>query len=58
MKDKTIFIREFRMVPNKWMTKIYETFKMHNNTVYMFGDPNECEPVEGGSQVHYEGEEG
>lgn len=46
------------MVPNKWITKIYETFKMHNNTVYMFGDPNECEPVEEGSQVHYEGEEG
>ena len=42
------------MVPSKWMTKIYEIFRKHNNTINMFGDPNQCEPVEGGSQVHYD----
>ena len=51
LKDKTIFIEEFSMVPNKWITKIYEAFTMFNKTIYMFGDPNQCEPVEG-SQIH------
>ena len=57
LKDKTIFIEEFSMVPNKWMTKIYEVYIKFNNKVYMFGDPNQCEPVEGGSQIHYDYQE-
>ena len=52
--NKTFFIEEFSMVPNKWMTKIYETFKKHRNTAYLFGGPNQYELVEGGSQVHYD----
>ena len=52
LKDKTIFIEEFSMVPNKWMTKIYEAFVKFNNKIYLFGDPNQCEPVESGSQIH------
>lgn len=31
LANKTFFIEEFSMVPNKWMTKIYETSKRHNN---------------------------
>lgn len=31
LANKTFFIEEFSMVPNKWMTKIYETSKTHNN---------------------------
>ena len=57
LKTKTIFIDEFSMVPNKWMTKIYEIFTKYNNTVYMFGDKNQCEPVEGGSQIKYDYED-
>ena len=53
LDGKTIFIEEFSMVPNKWMTKIYHEYTKYNNKVYMFGDPNQCEPVEGGSQIHY-----
>ena len=53
LNGKTIFIEEFSMIPNKWMTKIYHEYIKYNNTVYMFGDPNQCEPVEGGSQIHY-----
>ena len=54
LKNKTIFIEEFSMIPNKWMTLIYKAFTMFNNTVYMFGDPNQCEPVESGSQINYD----
>ena len=49
LKNKTFFIEEFSMVPNKWMTKIYNAYSEYGNKVYMFGDPNQCEPVEGGS---------
>ena len=54
LKDKTIFIEEFSMVPNKWMTKIYQAYLNFNNKIYIFGDPNQCEPVEGGSQINYD----
>ena len=47
LEDMTIFIEEFSMVPNKWMTIIYNVFTMFNNKIYLFGDPNQCSPVEG-----------
>ena len=54
LKDKTIFIEEFSMVPNKWITFMYKIYLKYNNKVYMFGDPNQCSPVEGGSQINYD----
>lgn len=53
LEDKTIFIDEFSMVPNKWMTLIYKAFTLYNITVNLFGDENQCDPVESGSQIHY-----
>ena len=53
LKYKTVSIEEFSMVPNKWMTVIYKAFVMFGIKIYMFGDPNQCDPVEGGSQIHY-----
>ena len=50
---RTIFIEEHSMVPNKWMTKIYKACSKYCNTVYLFGDKNQCDPVEGHSQLHY-----
>lgn len=41
------------MVPNKWMTKIYQAFIKYHNTIYLFGDTNQCDPVEKSSQIHY-----
>ena len=53
LKHKTVFIDEFSMVPNKWMTMIYKAFTQYGTKVYMFGDPNQCSPVESGSQISY-----
>ena len=53
LEDKTIFIEEFSMVQNKWMTLIYKALTMFNNKIFMFGDPNQCEPVESNSQRRY-----
>ena len=54
LKNKTIFIEEFSMVPNKWMTLIYKAFTMYNIKVYLFGDHNQCSPVECGSQINHD----
>ena len=53
LKKKTIFVEEFSMVPNKWITLVYEAFVKYNVEVNMFGDPNQCEPIEAGSQMNY-----
>ena len=54
LEDKTIFIEEFSMVPNKWITLIYKAFTLYGIKVYMFGDPNQCSPVETGSKISYD----
>ena len=54
LENKTVFIEEFSMVPNKWMTVIYKASIKFEINIYMFGDPNQCDPVEGGSQIHYD----
>ena len=54
LKGKTTFIEEYSMVPNKWVTQIYQAFSKYCNTIYMFGDVNQCDPIEGHSQVHYD----
>ena len=34
LKNYTIFIEEFSMVPNRWITKIYEIFSLYKNNIY------------------------
>ena len=41
------------MVPNQWMTKIYQASIKYHNTIYLFGDTNQCDPVEKSSQMLY-----
>ena len=41
------------MVPNQWMTKIYQASIKYHNTIYLFGDTNQCDRVEKSSQIHY-----
>ena len=53
LENKTTFIDEYSMTPNKWMTKIYEPFTKYKLAIYMFGDTNQCDPVEL-RQVHYD----
>lgn len=51
--DKAIFIEEYSLTPNKWMSKIYQAFCKYHNTVFMFSDTNQCDPVEKGRRIHY-----
>lgn len=54
LEGKTVFIQEYTMTPNKWMTKIYQAFTKYHETIYMFGDTNQYDPVENGSQIHHD----
>lgn len=36
------------------MSLIYKIFIDFKNTIYLFGDSNQCDPVEKGSQIHYD----
>lgn len=51
LDGKDIFIEEFSMLSNRWM--IYKAFAKFNNKVYSFSDCSQCEPLEAGSQMHY-----
>lgn len=42
---KDIFIEEFSMLSNRWMTMIYKAFAKFNNKVYSFSDCSQCEPL-------------
>ena len=48
LQGKTIFVDKYSMTPNKWMTKLHEAFTKYKLTVNMFGDTNQCDPVEPG----------
>lgn len=54
LEDKKIFIEEYSMTPNKWMSKIYQAFTKYHNSVFMFGDTNQCDPVEKGRRICYD----
>ena len=54
LEGKTMFNEEYSMTPNKWVSKIYQAFTKYHNTIFMFGDTNQCDPVEKGSQIHHD----
>ena len=54
LTNKDIFIDEFSMVPNKWITLIYHSYMANNLEVNLYGDANQCDPVEGSSRLKYD----
>ena len=54
LSNKDAFIDEFSMVPNKWITLIYNSFVSNNLKVNLYGDTNQCDPVEGSSRLKYD----
>ena len=52
--NKDAFIDEFSMVPNKWMTLIYNSFVANHLKVNLYGDISQCYPEEGNSRLTYD----
>ena len=53
LKNKEVLVKEYSMVPNKWLTQLYEVHEKYGISITMVGDDNQCSPVEGGSTIHY-----
>ena len=51
LKDKTVFIEEFSMIPNKFMSMLYNAYIKYDLTIYMYGDHNQTSPVESDSII-------
>lgn len=45
LKDKMVFVDEYTMTPNRFITMLYNAFTKCDITVIMSGDINQCEPI-------------
>ena len=45
LKDKIVFIDEYTMTPNRYITLLYQAFIRYDITIIMSGDDNQCEPI-------------
>ena len=45
LKDKIVFVDEYTMTPNRYITLLYQAFTKFDITVIMSGDVNQCEPI-------------
>ena len=50
---KRIIVDEFSMMPLKWIQKLYQLKKNNNIIINLFGDPDQCSPVEGEFQRYF-----
>ena len=40
-----VFVDEYTMTPNRYITLLYKAFNQYNITIIMSGDVNQCEPI-------------
>lgn len=45
LKDKIVFVDEYWMTPNRFISLLYQAFTKHDITIIMSGDTNQCEPI-------------
>lgn len=45
LKDKIVFVDEYTMTPNRYITLLYQAYTKHNITIILSGDVNQCEPI-------------
>ena len=45
LKDKIVFVDEYSMTPNHYITLLYQAFTKHGITIIVNGDTNQCEPI-------------
>lgn len=54
LKDKIVYVDEYTMTPNRYMTSLYQAFTKHDITVIMSGDNNQCDPINKNGLLHYD----
>ena len=45
LKDKMVFVDEYAMTPNRYITLLYQAYTKFGITIIMSGDVNQCEPI-------------
>lgn len=45
LKDKMVFVDEYTMTPNCFITLLYHAYTKYDITIIMCGDVNQCEPI-------------
>lgn len=45
LKDKILFLDEYTMTPNRFITLLYQALTKYGITIIMSGDDNQCEPI-------------
>lgn len=53
LKDKIVFVDEYSMTPNGFITLLYQAFTKHDITIIMSGDTNQCEPINGTKSIRH-----
>ena len=53
LKDKIVFVDEYSMTPNRFITLLYQAFTKHDITIIMSGDTNQCEPINGTKSIRH-----
>ena len=54
LKDKIVYVDEYTMTPNRFITLLYQAFTKHDITVIMSGDINQCEPINKNGLLQYD----
>ena len=53
LKDKIVFVDEYSMTPNRYITLLYQAFTKHDIIIIMSGDTNQCEPINGVKSIRH-----
>ena len=54
LKDKIVYVDEYTITPNRYMTLLYQAFTKHDITVIMSGDNEQCNPINKNGLLHYD----
>ena len=54
LKEKIVYVDEYTMTPNRFMTLLYQAFTKLDITVIMSGDNNQCDPINKNGLLHYD----
>ena len=53
LKDKIVFVDEYSMTPNSYITLLYQAFTKYDITIIMSGDTNQCEPINNTKSIRH-----
>lgn len=53
LKDKIVFVDEYSMTPNRYITLLYQALTKYDIIIIMSGDTNQCKPINNTKSIRY-----